>query len=1484
LLLEVFVLLGQAIPIVSAAGLKQAATAAGLDLTASLGPTVSALHFSKDASPHAEVHMSTRDALYTFTAECSSDAATLGPGGTRFLYDTGAAMCVCGPGQLPLTVTSRIPRAMMGAGSSKLVSEYSGILTLHFGPPSPAPPVNAFSWPRGFRPSRYRPLNRFVGSLFWAPAFVNDVYAMALRDGLEQDTDDSGGQPCSQRLSHNRLLRGAQDLHERFGITDPEIFKSIHLTATGVELVGAIDRERFLSLPYVISANRRTPVHSSRVELGEYVAGAAASLDLTRTFVSDVDGYVLSAIFMDLRTGLLWESPMRNHTCAEFIRVLAKYVARVRDFFRVDLQLVHSDCDPVYTVTQRGPPRNASALQIYVNSLRSPLAFSHSPPHTQALNPVECAVRQLYHLLNFYLAQGSLTMLAWHDMLMAGVYARNRLPRPQSRRMELRSRSPLELATLKRPDMSDMIAAPGSLVAILRDGAKSSSCTAVADLAYYVCPEGAGHLARRLRDQALVFSRNVRPLPESCSVGRALSYAHTQHNGLLRDGLGIAGADAASVSAAARSLFDSARASGSVISEEYALVLLNPLTGLPERLAHALYDGSLGISLADDLLGLNAPAVPAGEAALAAGPPSPPAGAVVVDPPTPPRLVREPMPPMPSDVPVLCSRSSAKPPSALAWLRSLDVTTPLRFVSGGKTGAGNKSATRYAAYSAARTIGEYIDINLQKEFTWADLQNDLMKGLASLPPGLWERRFRNGDMAQVLTIVAADSAELETLQDFASRAAASAAFLADSTDHLHERASRLAPHDPHLAIAARLEALEDGSPSPPHFGQFSQALAEDGHESYRQYLEHDKAPPDTSDSHAYADFSSADGFRMAPPPLNIWHHVQRWAEEDAAEKKICHVVPHVPVPEPAGPLAAPPVSSTWRSIRALRALPDWDTPGGWRAVAQEEIDHVIKVKQALIFRDHAAFAQARALYPNTHEVLNAVIVATQKRRANGDETHKKIRITVADVKGAPGSKFLGDVYSGAVDDTFVRFVANATLGRPNGRRRVLDVKGAYYEGVTVPASAGGRSLWIPVPAGWEDLGYPERTDGRRNFFEVVGNTPGLRDAGREFAKVYDAFLFAEGFVQSIVERRLFYRHLPTGLAVVCVYVDDNWTYFEDDAEAEAFYVRWSNRFNESKNVASAGSDFCGVSHEYGSGNTLLLSCEKLLLALGDMLAPFPADFACASPMNGDMLPRLRLKPTVESPALGPDKVAAARSILGLGMYIVRKARPDGLFAAQALAPYIVVNLTPVVWTALLQWAHYLVRTAARRLILRPPPQGALLQFCASSDSSSINVPLSASPSLDSPDLSDLPAASAGGFALFFEGSGAFNVECFGPRHLGDSSHASELAMGVWASKSILAFRMVLRELRLGPAGPTELEMDAKAVTEGVSMERVARRQRYQSARLAMFRQWIADGALCLKKTPSGDMRSDILSKPVTPVGQFLRLATLLLTGKFPPKD
>ena len=50
-------------------------------------------------------------------------------------------------------------------------------------------------------------------------------------------------------------------------------------------------------------------------------------------------------------------------------------------------------------------------------------------------------------------------------------------------------------------------------------------------------------------------------------------------------------------------------------------------------------------------------------------------------------------------------------------------------------------------------------------------------------------------------------------------------------------------------------------------------------------------------------------------------------------------------------------------------------------------------------------------------------------------------------------------------------------------------------------------------------------DGTRNWFEITGNVPGLRDAGRVWAADCDAFLLSEGFAQSIVDRRVFIKQL-----------------------------------------------------------------------------------------------------------------------------------------------------------------------------------------------------------------------------------------------------------------------------------------------------------------------------------------------------------------------
>jgi hypothetical protein len=42
-----------------------------------------------------------------------------------------------------------------------------------------------------------------------------------------------------------------------------------------------------------------------------------------------------------------------------------------------------------------------------------------------------------------------------------------------------------------------------------------------------------------------------------------------------------------------------------------------------------------------------------------------------------------------------------------------------------------------------------------------------------------------------------------------------------------------------------------------------------------------------------------------------------------------------------------------------------------------------------------------------------------------------------------------------------------------------------------------------------------------------------------------------------------------------VYLDDYWTFCEDDAEWDVFYAKWSERFEPSASVTQAAENFCG---------------------------------------------------------------------------------------------------------------------------------------------------------------------------------------------------------------------------------------------------------------------------------------------------------------------
>ena len=163
----------------------------------------------------------------------------------------------------------------------------------------------------------------------------------------------------------------------------------------------------------------------------------SASVDLTRVFERSEDGFNFAAVFMDRGSWFIWVGPMKDQTCGRFVRVLEDYRATFRRRFGKTLRTVRADSDPCFTANRAvgGTVRNNPVLQRYLDGL--PLVegttFTHSPPHTQALNPVECAARQLYDLMNFYLQCGNLSVLSWVDMLQAAAYSMNQLPHPQSR-------------------------------------------------------------------------------------------------------------------------------------------------------------------------------------------------------------------------------------------------------------------------------------------------------------------------------------------------------------------------------------------------------------------------------------------------------------------------------------------------------------------------------------------------------------------------------------------------------------------------------------------------------------------------------------------------------------------------------------------------------------------------------------------------------------------------------------------------------------------------------------------------------------------------------------------------------------------------------------------------------------------------------------------------------------------------------------------
>ena len=132
------------------------------------------------------------------------------------------------------------------------------------------------------------------------------------------------------------------------------------------------------------------------------------------------------------------------------------------------------------------------------------------------------------------------------------------------------------------------------------------------------------------------------------------------------------------------------------------------------------------------------------------------------------------------------------------------------------------------------------------------------------------------------------------------------------------------------------------------------------------------------------------------------------------------------------------------------------------------------------------------------------------------------------------------------------------------------------------------------------------------------------------------------------------------------------------------------------------------------------------------------------------------------------------------------------------------------------------------------------------------------------------------------GGGALAWKC-GIQYEGDdSSAAAELRMAALAYKYTLAARFLLTELDVGvaPSRPTPFHLDAQAVLDGTTCEKLAKKSRWMAMRYAMLRWGIMCGTIDPRKRPSSQNPSDGLTKCL--VGAAFENARARLLGLVVP--
>ena len=127
----------------------------------------------------------------------------------------------------------------------------------------------------------------------------------------------------------------------------------------------------------------------------------------------------------------------------------------------------------------------------------------------------------------------------------------------------------------------------------------------------------------------------------------------------------------------------------------------------------------------------------------------------------------------------------------------------------------------------------------------------------------------------------------------------------------------------------------------------------------------------------------------------------------------------------------------------------------------------------------------------------------------------------------------------------------------------------------------------------------------------------------------------------------------------------------------------------------------------------------------------------------------------------------------------------------------------------------------------------------------------------------------------FPGSGALWWACSTPSKTGESTGVAELHQIVRCIKAVTGTRIFLKELGCALTRPTLTHTDSRTALDAARSSRVSWDSKWVCTRLAMVRNYEADGTGVIAHKDTDDLAADLLSRPLVGDAFFKHRATAL---------